>query len=58
MTIKVDVQADFWDGYLDIDAVCRMEHAPECKFDPTCFPIAGNSLLPSIPKTRFFRAKF
>lgn len=41
-TVQVDVQADFWDGDPDIDAVCRMEHAPICKFDPACFPIASN----------------
>jgi hypothetical protein len=41
-----DIQADFWDGDPDIDAICRMEHAPECKFDPTLFPIAGNAFSP------------
>ncbi len=44
--MKVDVQADFWDGDPDIDAVCRMEHAPECKFDDSFFPIASNRLSP------------
>jgi hypothetical protein len=44
--VRSDVQADFWDGDPDIDAVCRMEHAPECKFDPACFPIASNRLGP------------
>jgi hypothetical protein len=46
LLVKVDVQADFWNGDPDIDAICRMEHAPECKFDPTCFPIAANKLAP------------
>jgi hypothetical protein len=41
-TVHVDVQADFWNGDPDIDAICRMEHAPECCFDPGCFPIAAN----------------
>ena len=45
-TIRPDVQANFWDGDPDIDAVCRMEHAPECKFDPTLFPIASNAFSP------------
>lgn len=45
-TVKVDVQADFWNGDPDIDAICRMEHAPECKFDPACFPLAGNRIAP------------
>lgn len=44
--VQVDVQADFWDGDPDIDAVCRMIHAPDCKFDPACFPIASNRLSP------------
>jgi hypothetical protein len=44
--IVVDVQPDFWDGDPDIDAVCRMEHAPDCKFDPSKFPIAANKPAP------------
>jgi hypothetical protein len=40
------VQADFWNGDPDIDAVCRMEHAPDCEFDPACFPIASNKIAP------------
>jgi hypothetical protein len=44
--ILVDVQADFWDGDPDIDAVCRMEHAPECKFDADYFPLASNAVAP------------
>ncbi|HUC60562.1 MAG TPA: hypothetical protein VMF53_01255 [Alphaproteobacteria bacterium] len=44
--VKVDVQADFWNGDPDIDAFCRMEHAPECDFDPRAFPIASNKLSP------------
>jgi hypothetical protein len=44
--VKVDVQADFWNGDPDIDAVCRMEHAPVCEFDPRAFPIASNRLSP------------
>ena len=41
-TVRADVQADFWNGDPDIDAVCRLEHAPECCFDPEGFPIAAN----------------
>lgn len=41
-TVVADVQADFWNGDPDIDAVCRMEHAPDCTFEPRCFPIASN----------------
>jgi len=45
-TVKVDVQADFWNGDPDIDAICRMEHAPECNFQPEHFPIAANKMGP------------
>jgi len=45
-TVHVDVQADFWNGDPDIDAICRMELAPECTFDPSCFPIASNKMAP------------
>ncbi len=38
------MQADFWNGDPDIDAICRMEHAPECKFDDSYFPLACNKL--------------
>lgn len=44
--VRVDVQADFWNGDPDIDAICRMEHAPECKFDDRFFPLASNRLAP------------
>lgn len=44
--VAVDVQADFWNGDPDIDAICRMEHAPECVFDPTWFPMAANRPAP------------
>ena len=32
-----DIQADFWNGDPDIDAICRMEHRPECKFENIYF---------------------
>ena len=44
--VHVDVQADFWNGDPDIDAICRMEHAPECEFDCACFPLASNRIAP------------
>ncbi len=55
-TITPDVQADFWDGDPDIDAICRMEHAPECKFDPACFPIAANKMSPFNSQNTFLKA--
>jgi hypothetical protein len=42
----VDVQADFWNGDPDIDATCRLEHAPECEFDPRAFPMCSNKMGP------------
>lgn len=45
-TVTVDVQADFWNGDPDIDAICRLEHAPECEFDPRFFPMASNRMGP------------
>lgn len=44
--IRVDVQADFWNGDPDIDAVCRMIYAPNCTFDNTYFPFATNTMSP------------
>lgn len=46
LVVKRDIQADFWDGDPDIDAICRMEHAPDCKFNPDLFPLAGNQVSP------------
>ena len=45
-TVHVDIQADFWNGDPDIDAFCRMEHAPECEFDPRVFPMCANKMGP------------
>jgi hypothetical protein len=45
-TVRADVQADFWNGDPDIDAICRMEHAPECNFDPSRFPMTANKMGP------------
>ena len=53
--IRVDVQADFWNGDPDIDALCRMEHAPECDFDPGRFPLAANKMGPFNSQNTFLR---
>ena len=44
--VKADIQADFWNGDPDIDAVCRMEHAPDCEFNREYFPLATNCISP------------
>ncbi|MGC9221579.1 MAG: hypothetical protein ACP5H2_09565 [Solirubrobacteraceae bacterium] len=54
-TIDVDVQADFWNGDPDIDAICRMEHAPECEFDPSGFPLAADKPAPFNSQNTFLR---
>jgi len=54
--VHADVQADFWNGDPDIDAICRMEHAPECNFDPSCFPIASNKVAPFNSQNTFLKA--
>jgi hypothetical protein len=53
--LRVDIQADFWNGDPDIDAVCRLEHAPECKFDAAPFPLASNKMGPWDSQNTFVR---
>jgi hypothetical protein len=55
LAFEPDVQADFWNGDPDIDAVCRMIHAPECRFDEACFPIASNALAPFDSQNTFLK---
>lgn len=44
--VRPDIQADLWNGDPDVDAICRLVHAPECTFDPRRFPMAGDRLAP------------
>lgn len=44
--INASIQADFWNGDPDIDAICRLEHAPICDFKPNYFPLASNTISP------------
>ena len=39
--IKFDIQAGFWNGDPDIDAICRMIYQPECKFVKKTFPFCS-----------------
>ena len=41
-----EIQADFWNGDPDVDAICRLEHKPVCEFDLDDFPIASNAWSP------------
>lgn len=44
--ITPDIQANFWNGDPDIDAVCRLEHSPMCIFDDKYFPFSSNVFSP------------
>ena len=44
--VRPDVQADFWNGDPDIDAICRMQFKPDVVFDPGRFPLASNRMGP------------
>ena len=45
-TLRADVEAGFWNGDPDIDAVCRMEHAPATEFSDKSFPMTGDTIAP------------
>lgn len=45
-TVAADVQADFWNGDPDIDAICRMQYRPDCTFDDHPFPMASTAISP------------
>jgi hypothetical protein len=55
--VHVDIQADFWNGDPDVDAICRIEHAPECQFDPSFFPMAANKTSPFDSQNTFIKAE-
>ncbi len=56
--VRADVQADFWDGDPDIDAICRMQFAPDCKFEPALFPIASNAISPFNSQNTFLTSNW
>jgi hypothetical protein len=41
-----DIQADFWNGDPDIDAICRLEHRPNCEFSDPFFPFSSIKMSP------------
>jgi len=53
----VRIQADFWDGDPDIDAVCRMLHHPVCRFNPENFPLTSATIAPFNSQNTFLDAK-
>ena len=44
--VRCDIQADFWNGDPDVDAIARMIYRPDCLFDATCFPMASSAISP------------
>jgi hypothetical protein len=56
-SVHVDVQADFWNGDPDIDAVCRLEHAPDVRFDDRGFPFASRAVGPFNSQNTFISRK-
>ena len=52
-----DIQADFWNGDPDIDAICRLEHKPDCHFDESCFPFTSSALSPFNSQNTFISRK-
>jgi hypothetical protein len=55
-TVSVAIQETFWNGAGDFDAICRLLFAPQCEFDPACFPIASNAMSPFSAASTFLRA--
>ena len=46
ISMQPGIQANFWNGDPDIDAVCRMEHRPNCLFNHDVFPFTSNAIAP------------
>ena len=57
MEIIPDIQADFWNGDPDIDAICRLEHKPECEFNDNYFPFTSNKFSPFNSQNTFINRK-
>ena len=55
--VKVDVQADFWNGDPDIDAIARIMLKPKCKFNNNHFPFYSNKISPFNSQNTFLDAK-
>lgn len=55
--VNADIQADFWNGDPDIDAICRMQFKPECNFKKKFFPFSSNKLSPFNSQNTFITRK-
>jgi|TARA_B110000483_G_C18188216_1_gene539835 hypothetical protein len=54
--ITVDVQADFWDGDPDIDAITRIMYKPNCKFEKNVFPFYCKKFSPFNSQNTFLNS--
>jgi hypothetical protein len=50
------IQADFCNGDMDIDAVCRMIHRPQSRFDRADFPLTSRTVAPFNSQNTFNHA--
>ncbi|MBW3650277.1 MAG: hypothetical protein KY458_06895 [Actinobacteria bacterium] len=57
-TVTADVQADFWNGDPDIDAICRMQYAPDCTFEDSYFPMTSTAVSPFDSQNTFIARRF
>jgi hypothetical protein len=56
-TITPDIQADFWNGDPDVDAIERMVYSPTCIFDDDAFPFASTNISPFNSQNTFLTKK-
>jgi hypothetical protein len=54
MNIKSSVQADFWNGDPDVDAIQRLQYDLNCTFNDEKFPFFGNGISPFNSQNTFF----
>ena len=53
-TITPSIQADFWNGDPDVDAIERLVFAPDCTFSDESFPFCGTAMSPFNSQNTFF----
>ena len=51
---RPSIQANFWDGDPDVDAISRLTVGPVCKFNDECFPFYGSVIGPFNSQNTFF----
>ena len=53
--LEISIQADFWNGDPDIDAIAREIWKPECVFEDEVFPYTSNKVSPFNSQNTFLR---